>query len=325
MKFHDYYATLGVDRSASQDDIKRAYRKLAREHHPDINKEPGADKRFKDINEANEVLSDPEKRKRYDALGENWRNGQEFDPSAAGAGTAGGFRVNMHGGRGRRGKTTGEVDFSDFFEAFFGGASGGASAGGDPFGEDPEEWASRMRSGQGGRSAPRDTRADLQLTLAEAALGCTKQISLREASGATRTMTVKIPRGTTDGATIRLAGQGGGSGDLLLNVKVVPDERFAVDGQNLSTLLLLAPWEAALGARVPVPTLEGTVTLTVPPGSSSGQKLRLKGRGLPGRGDSGSGDLVAELRIVLPKVTSPTEQELYKKLAESSNFDPRQP
>ncbi len=333
MKFHDYYKTLGVARDASEDEIKRAYRKLAREHHPDVSKTPGSDTRFKEISEAYEVLGDPQKRKRYDALGENWRAGENFDPSAyagsaggggggpwRGAGQGGGFRVNVGGG-----------DFSDFFEQIFGGM-GGAHR--DP-GEDPAAWASRMRgkrggtragSGQRGRTATGSdedetpqTRAEITLPLTEAALGSTRRLTLRDQDGRSRTVDVKIPKGTTDGSVIRLAGQGGGAGsphagDLLLEVRVAPDPRFTVSGLDLTTPVTLAPWEAALGAKVPVPTLEGEVTLTIPHGSNSGQRLRLRGKGIPGRGSAAGGDLFAEIRIAVPKSLNAEEKKLYEQL-----------
>lgn len=343
VKFQDYYATLGVARTASQDEIKRAYRKLAREFHPDINKTAGADARFRQVNEAYEVLGDPQKRERYDALGENWRAGQDFDPTGFGAawsrhasgrgGNAGGGGGGGGGGGsgGRRGRSghahagrSGASGMSDFFEAVFGGAS-------NPFSADPEAWAASMRSGGfAAQPEPPHTRAELSLSLADAALGCTKRVTLASHDGSQRTLEVRIPKGTTDGSTIRLGGQGakgatGEAADVLLTIRVEPDPRFTVNGQDLTTLVLLAPWEAALGARVTVPTLDGDVTLTIPPGTTGNQRLRLKGKGIPGRGDSPAGDLYADLRIVLPKAIPPDQAALYAKLAEISNFSPRSP
>lgn len=335
VKFHDYYATLGVDRKASEEEIKRAYRKLARKYHPDVNKEAGAETKFKEINEANEVLGDPEKRKRYDALGANWKAGQEFDPSGGGGpqGWPGGFKVNRGGraGRGGGGQSPfgGSADFSDFFESIFGGARGGGS----PFEGDHEEWASRMRGSGGAGAGPQrgsDVRSEITLPLRDAALGSTRRVSLRDESGGTRTFEVKIPPGTTDGATIRLggqgeAGQGGTAGDLLLTVRVAPDPRFEVDGRDLTTKVALAPWEAALGAKVPVPTLDGEVTLTIPGCSSCGKRLRLRGKGLPGRGGTPAGDLLAVIQIVLPLKLSAKEKEIYERLREASGPAPAGP
>ncbi|MGD9689115.1 MAG: DnaJ C-terminal domain-containing protein [Phycisphaerales bacterium] len=333
VRFQDYYQTLGVSRSAAPEEIKRAYRKLAREHHPDVSKTPGSDAKFKAISEAYEVLGDAQKRARYDALGEHWKAGQAVDPEeyAARAGWPGGKTRGAHGGTGGRGAGGFRVnvggsghDFSDFFEQFFGG-SGGMSGAGAEFDQDPHAWASRMRAG-GGRHAgptptrpPADTRARITLGLAEASLGASRRLSFQDDRGETRTIEVRIPRGTTHGAVIRLAGQGaraddGRSGDLMLEVEVAPDPRFTVAGLDLQTVVSLTPAQAALGAKVAVPTLEGDVTLTVPPGSSSGQRLRLRGRGIPGRAGADSGDLLAELRVVLPKALSARQRELYEEL-----------
>jgi len=337
VKFQDYYATLGVARTASQDEIKRAYRKLAREFHPDVNKSAGADARFRQINEAYDVLGDPQKRERYDALGANWREGQDFDPTGFGsawarhaAGGRGGSRGGAASGgqRGRAGsaraRSSGPSGMSDFFEAVFGGAS-------NPFSADPDAWAASMRSGGfNTQPEPPHTRADLTLSLADASLGCTKRVTLASHDGSQRTLEVRIPKGTTDGSTIRLGGQGakgatGEAADVLLTIRVEPDPRFTVSGQDLTTIVLLTPWEAALGARVTVPTLDGEVTLTIPPGTTGNQRLRLKGKGIPSRGDSPAGDLYADLRIVLPKTIPPEQAALYTKLAEISNFSPRSP
>ncbi len=350
MKFQDYYATLGVSRSASEEEIKRAYRKLAREFHPDVNKAAGAEARFKQIGEAYEVLGDAQKRKRYDALGENWRAGQDFDPTGFGAAWSQGARGPSSGGRGKRSSGRGRsgtgsmggggASASDFFEAMFGGGgfSGMGGAGGgrgsgveNPFGMDPEAWAERMRTGGGGsgqRNAQQNdgaTRADLALTLVEAALGTTKRVNLTTQGGPTRSLEVKIPRGTTDGTTMRLAKQADGQ-DLLLTVRVTPDPRFKIEGataHDLTTVVPLAPWEAALGAKIAVPTLDGDVTLTIPTGTTGNQRLRLKGRGIPKRGDEPAGDLYVELRIVLPKEWTPEQADLLRKLGEVTNFDPR--
>jgi len=321
VKFQDYYEVLGVERDASQDEIQKAYRKLARKYHPDVAKTPDAEEKFKQVSEAYEVLKDPEKRKKYDALGENWKAGQEFTPPpgwdfdfetfrGGGDGPFGGFRTRGGGG-----------GFSDFFEALFGGLGG--------FGG-----ATRRRAGSAGPREGAPVTANLDLTLEDVYRGGTKSITLTTRDPSTgrpaqRTLNVQIPPGVKQGSTIRLAGQGGAAsggaaaGDLLLRVNLLPHPTFGVDGYDLATVVRLAPWEAALGAKVPVRTLDGEVTLSIPAGSGSGQKLRLRGKGMPkGKGD-GRGDLLGELRIVVPKTLDDEERKIYEKLRDASRFDPR--
>ncbi len=298
--YRDYYEDLGVPRDASQEDIRAAHRRLARQYHPDVNKEPGAEDRFKEISEAYEVLRDPEKRERYDRLGANWRAGQDVSGSSGfeGFGGAGGgfedVRVDF-GGAG---------DFSDFFDGLFGGRG--------------------RRSGRGGFGGGFSTRgadqeAVLELSLEEAARGGRRRISL----GGGRDFEVEIPPGVRDGQRIRLAGEGGGgmgagpSGDLFLRVRVRPDKRFRIEGNDVYTDVPVAPWEAALGAQVEVPTPTGSAQVTVPHGSSCGRKLRLRGEGL------GGGDLYAVVQIRVPKTLSGQERELFERLAEVSDFNPR--
>jgi curved DNA-binding protein len=294
--YRDYYETLGVPRDASNEDIRKAYRKLARENHPDVNKEAGAEDRFKEVSEAYEVLRDDEKRAKYDRLGANWNRGDDvsgaagFDPRDFGNG--GGVDFDFGGG-----------DFSDLFEGMFGGRRrGGGFSGGD-------------FSTRGG-----DHEAALELSLEEAARGGKKKISFSDG----RDYDVNIPAGVSDGQLIRLRGEGGRGrgggppGDLLLRVRVRPHPRFRVDGRDLYTDLPVTPSEAALGAEVPVRTLDGgTVRLKVPGGSSSGRKLRLRGQGMPG------GDLYATVMIHVPKTLSKDERKAYERLAEVSDFDPR--
>jgi curved DNA-binding protein len=308
VSFQDYYEALEVPRTASSEDIRRAYRRLARKYHPDVNKEPGAEDRFKQISEAYEGLRDEEKRARYDQLGANWKAGQDVS-GASGFGerfsTGDGFgdvRVDFGGG-----------DFSDFFESFF-GARGrgrpGAAAGTGGFD------GFSMRGG--------DQEAVLELTLEEAAAGGKRRISL----GDGRDFEVEIPRGVRDGQRIRLAGQGsagaGGapSGDLYLRVRVKPHRRFRVEGRDLYVDLPVTPWEAALGAEIPVPTLSGSVKLKVPPGSATGRRLRLRGQGMPSP-DGTAGDLYAVLAVHVPKRLTDEERELFEQLASLSHFDPR--
>ncbi len=318
VKFQDYYATLGVERGASRDDIQRAYRKLARKHHPDIDKTPGATQRFAQINEAHEVLIDPEKRKRYDALGSRWKEGEEFRPPPE-------WEASFGGARGRGGEPAGGFEafdfeapegFSSFFEAFFGGANAGG------FG---------ARRGPPRPRAGRTIEAQLEIDLEDAYSGATRTITLATDDGAAaaRTYDVRIPAGTTDGSTIRLRGQGdpgrsgGPAGDLLLHVRIREHPRFTHDGAELGTRLRVTPSEAALGAKIDVPVLGGQrVVLTVPPGSSSGKKLRVRGMGLPVR-DGGRGDLIVELAISVPETLGPDERRLYEELARASKFDPR--
>jgi curved DNA-binding protein len=303
--YHDYYDVLGVPRDASTDDIRRAYRKLARENHPDVNKDPGAEDRFKEVAEAYEVLRDPEKRERYDRLGANWRAGEDVS-GAQGFGD-GGFR-DVHVDFGDAG------DFSDFFENLFGGrrAGGRARRGADPFG------------GMAMRGA--DHEAVLDLTLEEAAAGGSRHINFGDGRG----YDVDIPAGVRDGQRIRLAGEGdpgidgGPPGDLFLRVRIAPHPRFRVDGRDLHVDLPVSPSEAALGAVVPVPTLTGSARVRVPAGSSTGRRLRLRGEGLPTSG-GGHGDLYAHVQIVVPKQLDDRERELYEQLAAaSSKFDPRE-
>ncbi|MDX6601334.1 MAG: curved DNA-binding protein [Solirubrobacterales bacterium] len=301
--FRDYYEVLGVPRGASDEEIRSAYRKLARTYHPDVNKEPGAEERFKEISEAYEVLRDPENRKRYDRLGANWKAGEDvsgaegFGGFGRGQGDFGDVHVQFGDGNG----------FSDFFENLFGG-SGRRAGGFEGF------------SVRGG-----DQEATLEISLEEAARGGHRKISF----GDGRDYEVDIPAGVRDGQRIRLAGEGGRgagggpAGDLFLRVRVKPDRRFLLEGRDLFVELPVTPWEAALGATVEVPTLDGTVKLKVPAGSSSGRRLRLKGEGMPGPGKQ-KGDLFATVQIVVPKKLGKRERELFEQLAEASKFDPRE-
>ncbi|MEA2403499.1 MAG: curved DNA-binding protein, partial [Thermoleophilaceae bacterium] len=274
--FRDYYEALGVPRDASQDEIKSAYRKLARKYHPDVSKEEDADDRFKEVSEAYEVLRDPEKREKYDRLGANWKAGDDVSGAqgfrSGGAGDAGfgdGVRFDF-GGADFGG---GGADFSDFFDSFF------SSRGGGGFGA-----GSRTRGRNGFSTRGSDAEAEIELSLQEAARGGRHKIRLADG----RDYEVNIPAGVRDGQRIRLAGEGGAGvgggppGDLFLRVRIRPDPRFALDGSDLYTELPVAPWEAALGAEVEIPLLDGgTRRLRVPPGSSSGRRLRLRGQGLP--------------------------------------------
>lgn len=311
VKYQDYYQILGVQRDASQEDIKRAHRKLARQYHPDVNKNKQAEEKFKQISEAYEILKDPETRKKYNALGANWKAGQNFTPPPGYENAQFDFGRDGPGGSGFTFSSNG---FSDFFETLF--ASQGAKS--RPAG--PRTARSRK---------PAVTEAAITITVEDAYHGATKQITLQDpATGKSKLIHVKIPPGVTHHSKIRLAGQGGfepgSAGDVLLQITLATDDRFKVHGHNLHTEVTISPWEASLGSKVPVQTLDGQIILSVPPGSQSGQKLRLREKGLPQRGHKGHrGDLLVQLKMVVPKDLTEREKELFELLAKESKFDPR--
>ena len=334
MKYLDYYAVLGVPRDASTEDIKKAFRKLARKYHPDVNKSPGAETKFKEINESNEVLSDPEKRKRYDALGHNWKSGQDFTPPPGWGGTggagrgAGGIHFDFGGASGAGG------DFSDFFSSLFGDLGGqgrpprGRRGGANPFAEvggfcgGPEEETFTPRG--------QDFEANLALSIEDLFSRAPKSLTLQmpathpdgSRSRQSKTFHVRIPPGATDGTRIRLSGQGEGGGNLYLNLRVAPHPVFQLHGQDLDLTLPLAPWEAVLGAKVHIPTLEGLAALHIPPGTQGGARLRLTGKGLPDK-EGSRGDIFVNIRIALPDHPTPREKALFEQLAKESTFQPR--
>jgi curved DNA-binding protein len=321
VKFRDYYEVLGVDRKASPEEIQKAYRKLARKYHPDINKTKEAEDRFKEINEANEVLSDADNRKRYDALGANWKEGQDFQPPPEWGQQFNNVRSNFGQGGGE------DLNgFSDFFSALFGNAAfggqggfrGAGFGGGSPFG------AGRFGAGMGeeGMRTPQAQEAEFGISVEDAFAGGPKMIQLRDASGKTRTLNVKIPAGSLEGTAIRIRGSSG-EPDLLLRVKLLPHSRYSVSGSDLIVKLPVAPWEAALGSKVDVALPDGTIKISVPAGSQSGSRLRLRGRGFPLKKDQGRGDVLVEIKIVIPSKLSDAEREIYERLASVSNFNPR--
>jgi curved DNA-binding protein len=319
MEFKDYYKVMGVDEKATQDEIKRAYRKLARKYHPDVSKEADAETRFKEVGEAYEVLKDPEKRTAYDQLGANWQGGQDFHPPPD---WDAGFEFS--GG----GYTGGDSSaYSDFFESLFGRGFGGArgAAGAGP----------GSGTGAGGFAMPgQDHHAKVVVDLEDAFNGATRIITLQtpqvDAAGHVstreRTLSVRIPKGVRQGQQIRLAGQGspgfggGPAGDLYLEIEFRPPNHYRAEGRDIYLDLPVAPWEAALGAKVAVPTPAGKVGLTVPPNSTSGRKMRLKGRGIPG---SPPGDLYVELRVELPPADSEQAKQLYREMEKELAFNPR--
>ncbi len=298
MEFKDYYDILGVDSSASETEIRNAYRKLARKYHPDRNKEPGAEDKFKEINEANEVLKDKEKRASYDQLrAGGYRGGDHFQPPPGWG--QGGASFDFGGG-----------DFSDFFESLFGRAAGRQGG------------AYRARAMRG-----QDVRAAIDIDLATAYTGGSTRVAMHDGAGGERVLEVKIPAGIESGKVIRLAGQGqsgmngGPKGDLLLEINIRPHARFHLEGRNIASTLPITPWEAALGAKVAVPTLGGMVDMQVPAGSQSGRKLRLKGRGLPG---NPAGDQLVTLEIHAPPANDDAAREAYTAYQEAfADFDPR--
>src|SRR6059036_1141088 len=299
VQFRDYYETLGVSKTATDDEIRSAFRKLARKYHPDVAKDKkAAEEKFKQINEAYEVLGDPEKRKKYDELGANWNRPGGFQPPPGwDAQPGGGFRRYSTGDGGGIDFEFGGTGFSDFFEAFFGGGRGRSAFGG---------FGGRQATAERGA----DVEADIMVTLEEALHGSTRTVSLRRAgSNKVENYQVKIPRGVHEGQRIRLRGQGeagaggGKSGDLFLRVRLARHPDFTVEGSDLIHEVKIEPWQAVLGAELVVPTLEGNVRLKIPPGSQGGQRFRLRGRGLSGASGK-RGDLYVVAQINVPKKVS---------------------
>lgn len=306
VKFKDYYETLGVERRASAEEIKKAYRKLARQYHPDVNpNDKVAEDRFKDIQEAYEVLSDPEKRKKYDQLGANWKHGAEFTPPPGWQ--PGGFHTEFDfgdvfgGGNGER-----RGGFSDFFESLFGQMTG----------QRPEHGTRSTR-----RQPRQGVESKLELPLEELHRGTTRRLTL-EAGGRQKIVDVRIPKGARDGGRIRIPKGGFDGSDLVIRLRQAPGSRFRVEGNDTEIDVPLAPWEAVLGATVEVPTIEGNETIKLPPGVGSGQRIRLKEKGLNIR-SGGRGDHFIRLRIVVPKEVSSEEREHFEALARLSKFNPR--
>ena len=292
MEYKDYYKILGVSRDVPQDELKKAYRKLARKYHPDVSKEANAEAKFKEIGEAYEALKDPEKRAQYDQFGSSYQHGQSFNPPPGWGGPGG---AGMGGG-----------NFSSFFESMF---SGGGMGGNDQF----------FAQGE-------DVNAKITVSLEDAFNGAKKSIRRPGGANQTGTINVKIPAGITSGKKIRLAGQGkagagGEAGDLFLEINIANHALYQVEDKDVIINLPISPWEAALGAKVTVPTLAGKINLTIPSNAKSGQKMRLKGRGLPGKQ---AGDQIVVLQIMTPPADTPEAKQLYQQIAEELNFNPRE-
>lgn len=283
MQYKDYYEVLGVTRDADAEGVKRAYRKLARKFHPDVSKEKNAENKFKEVQEAYEVLRDPEKRAAYDQLGRDYRPGQQFRPPPDWSQRFG------HSGSQRFSDLNG---FSDFFASLFGGAAGGPP--------------------------PEADAGHLEVTVEEAYTGTKRRVSLNE-GGRSRSVDVQIPPGVGEGQSLRIAGSGG-SASLIFRIKLRPHSLYIPQGKDVQIELPLAPWEAALGAKVAVPTLGGTVELTIPAGAQSGQKLRLRGRGFPG---TPRGDQIVSIKLVTPAAQSAQAKQAYERMKSEFNFDPR--
>jgi len=286
MEYKDYYKVLGLDKTADQDAIRKSYKRLARKYHPDVSKEPNAEAKFKDVSEAYEVLSDKTKRAQYDQMGRTgYRNADPF--SQGGGYASGGFGGSASG-------------FGDFFDTFFN--AGGRSAGG---GRRPPP------------QKPESQTATVYLDLEDVFAGANKRIRVQTGSS----IEVKIPRGIEEGKKIRLAGKASNGGDLLLEIKLNPHPKFRAEGKDIYVDLPIAPWEAALGGSVTVPTLNGSIKLTIPEGSKSGGKMRLKGRGLPG---TVPGDQYVVLKVVVPEAKTAEQRDFYQKMQTLFDWDPRQ-
>jgi len=315
VKFKDYYETLGVERSADAAAIKKAYRKLARKYHPDVNPDDAsAEEKFKEVQEAYEVLGDAEKRMKYDTLGANWKDGAEFRPPP---GWQGGFETSINvedlfgGGHGNGERRSG---FSDFFEAIF-GQMGAERMRGGPSGSE------RARGPRQRRPSRTTTEAELELPLERMHRGTTERLTVSTGTGQ-RTVDVRIPAGARDGSHIKVPRGGPNGSDLVIRLRMKPHPRFSVQGDDTETEVPITPWEAALGAEIEVPTLDGHSDIKIPPGVASGQRIRLREQGLNIRKD-GRGDHFVRLKIVVPKDLTPGERRHFEELAKTSRFRPR--
>ncbi len=308
MDFKDYYQVLGVDRQATDDEIRKAYRRMARKYHPDVSKEADATARMSEINEANAVLSDPERRQAYDALGQRHGAAPDFTPPPDWFAEQARRRAQSGAARASFGDDAGDTGFSDFFSSLFGHSAG-------------------QRRAEQGPLPGADHHARIEVTVAEAYQGGQRTIQLTGGNGQVRTLDVRIPKGVREGQLVRLAGQGmpglngGRAGDLYLEIHLQPAADLRVDGRDVVQRLPVAPWEAALGATVVAKTIAGDIEVRIPADSQAGRKLRLRGKGLPGKD---AGDLYLELAVVLPPASTPAARRLYEAMASEIAFDPRQ-
>ena len=296
MQYKDYYKILGVSRDAKTDEIRKAYRKLAKQYHPDVNKEPGAEEKYKEINEAYEVLKDPDKREKYDTLGMNWKQGQDFTPPP-GWGSSGNYQhVNFDGGG----------NFSDFFKTLFGNGFGDVFGGGSVHFD-----SSNLNFGDtsGYHPMSKDSRADITLSLHDAYKGGKFSIKIGE-----RTLSVNIPKGIKEGTGLTLRGKSSGGGDLHLTIHISPDPVYELSEYDLTREIKVPVYDAVLGKKLTVQTLGGEVDVTMPPGIQDGQKLRLRGKGMPKR-DGSYGDFFVRVRIEIPRHLNEKQRELWQKIA----------
>jgi curved DNA-binding protein len=320
VEYKDYYKVLGVAREASAEEIQKAYRRLARKFHPDVNKDTAAEGRFKEVAEAYEVLKDPEKRAKYDRFGAAWKAREQ------GGQPPPGFEEFTFDFGGANPFGQGASGFSQFFEMLFGEAARRAGRSGQG-----GTWTTIINEGRGGWARPgANQEVHLKLGLEEAARGGVREMAIQTADGATRRIRVNLPKGVRPGQVVRVPGQGesghggGAAGDLLLRVELHPHPKFHLDGKDLQTTLEVAPWEAALGSEAEIETLDGRVRVRIPPGTSSGRRIRVRGRGYPAGSSGEPGDLYAEVRIVVPEKISERERALYGELKDAARNRPRE-
>ncbi len=313
MEYKDYYKILGVDRKASQAEIKKAYRRMARKYHPDVSKAANAEERFKEVSEAYEVLGDEKKRESYDHLGANWKNGQNFNPPP---GWDNGFDFSQFGQGATAGFSGGHsgAGFSDFFESLFGGMGGAGFGHAQNHAQDHSQGYTRQRAHK-----PESQTVTVSVDLEDIYSGGSTPVALPNG----KRLNVKIPKGIEEGKKIRLSGKASNGGDLLLKIHIKKHPRYKRDGKNISVDLPIAPWEAALGATVEVETLSGKLKLKIPPGSQSGKKMRLKSRGLPGSARTAAGDQFVVLQIVTPPAKTEQDKQFYREMQKKFDWNPR--
>lgn len=297
VSYKDYYKILGIERSAASEQIRKAHRKLAKKYHPDINKEAGAEQKYKDVNEAYEVLKDPDKRQKYDTLGADWEQGQDFTPPPGWQEMSYGDVRSFGGG------------FSDFFKTIFGSFNMGGRG---------VEYDTIFNS----RQRVRDQEVNMSISLEDIFSSGTKTITMSDGVK-TKILNINLPKGITDGSKIKLSGKAPNGGDLHITIHILPNSKYEFDGNDLVEKLIVAPWEAVIGSNIIVETPTGNVKMRLPAGTQNGQKLRLKGKGLPKRIEDEAGDLYVRIEIAVPQKISEHEKELWEELARLSSFEPR--